>query len=46
MSDLRASWEAFGPSWDGLGSVLESSCDFFVAPQAYGKRFGSDSLKL
>ena len=46
MSVLKVSWEALGPSWDGLGSVLESSCDFFVAPKAYGKRFGSDSLKI
>ena len=45
-SVLRASWEALGPSWDGLGSVLESSWDVFIAPKAYGKRFGSDSLKI
>ncbi len=46
MSVLKVSWEALGLSWDGLGSVLESSWDVLVAPKAYGKRFGSDSLKI
>ena len=46
QSVLRASWEALGASWDGLGSVLESSWDVFGTPNAHGKRFGSDSLKI
>ena len=46
MSVLKVSWEALEPSWHGLGSVLESSWDVFVAPKEHGKRFGSDSLKI